>query len=150
MFASRVKAATMQAYGLEYSPSQLDEKALEVYQRALTGELGRRTREFFPQSLDHAVELSRNLSTIGVDDTDLAVVAAVAHRSVKEKEYKDKQTYKPKKEIVCWHCNKKNHTKAECWTLNPSLAPKKGKYNKKQGGDKGPKKEDGRPSENQQ
>ena len=135
-FASRVRAGTLAAYGTEYNANQIDDKALDVYLRALGGEVGRRTREMFPTSYSSAVDVSRNFETLGLSTTDMNTVGAVNRYQGRDREQGKKFEKKfEKKEMVCWYCQKSGHKKQDCWTLHPEKAPS-GKRGKRKEGDR--------------
>ena len=128
-FASRVRASTLAAYGTEYTANQIDDKALDCFTRALRGELGKRTREMFPRTLDESVSLARNFETLGISDQDTGeTIAAVSYQNRNRQEKKKPE----KKDFTCWYCQKTGHKKQDCWTLHPEKAPK-GKKRKEEG-----------------
>ena len=141
-FASRVRAGTLAAYGTTYSADQIDDKALDVYLRALSGEVGKRTREMFPTTFSSAIDLSRNFETLGLSTTDAGAgagaVGAVRQQGRNKQEHGKKGE---KKELLCWYCQKNGHKKNDCWTLHPEKAPK---------GKKGRKREIDKPEEESQ
>jgi hypothetical protein len=76
-FLNSLGVLTRRAYGHVYKPPQVEEHAGEVFVRGLNGPLRQRMRKDFPENLDAALALARNLKAIGVSRV-AAMVAPVA------------------------------------------------------------------------
>jgi hypothetical protein len=76
-FANSLRILTRRAYGHVYKPPQVEECAGEAFGRGLTGNLKQRVREEFPENLDAALQLARNLEAVGISRLN-KVVAPVA------------------------------------------------------------------------
>jgi hypothetical protein len=73
-YANSLRVLTRRAYGHVYKPPQVEERAGEAFGRGLTGNLKQRVREEFPENLDAALQLARNLEAVGVSRLDKVVV----------------------------------------------------------------------------
>jgi hypothetical protein len=76
-FANALHVLTRRAYGHVYKPPQVKERAGEAFVRGLTGLLKQRVREEFPESLDKAVSVAKNLEAVGISRLDKVVVPVV-------------------------------------------------------------------------
>ena len=127
VYASKIRSGTLAAYGTEYTAAQIDDKALDVFTRSLTGELGRRTTEMFPRDFDTGVSLARNFETLGISsDQGTSAIAAVSYPNNRG-QYQNRQENgkkMDKKDLTCWFCQKPGHRKSDCWALHPEKAPK--------------------------
>jgi hypothetical protein len=63
-FANALCLLTRRAYRHVYKPPQVEERAGEAFVRGLTGLLKQRVREEFPESLDKAICLAKNLEAV--------------------------------------------------------------------------------------
>ena len=161
IFANALRVLTQRAYGHVYQPPQVEERAAEAFVRGLTGPLKQRVREEFPESLDTALALARNLEAVGISRA-AAAVAPVAPTASGPKPAVSAgvwmgnrgqagnrggapqggsngaaQGAKPK-EFVCWFCGTKGHTKRECRKKAAAdAAARKGPASKNGGGEPG-------------
>jgi hypothetical protein len=68
---------TRWAYGHVYKPPQVEERAGEAFVRGLTGLLKQRVWKEFPESLDKAISLAKNLEAVGISCLNKVVTPVV-------------------------------------------------------------------------
>ena len=72
-YAANLTYLAYGAYGNRDTPWQSDqitERVLEIYLQNLQGVLGQKVREMFPNSIEHAISLSRNFQVAGYSEQE--------------------------------------------------------------------------------
>ena len=140
-FASALMTLVVAAYDANYSEKQMNEKVLEVFQTNLSGALGDKLRLNFPETLDKAIPLARNLESRGISEATPVNISTMSPLYIpqnppdatgftgkgKPRPFKPsnntgyKGGFKPdaaESTKKCWHCNSTSHIKKDCWKLH--------------------------------
>ena len=89
------------------STEMIETMVLRAFHENLQGDLGRRVRERYSETLQAAIMYARNLELSGVTESEAEKVAAVAPRTP--------ASGNPNKNKECWSCGKLGHVSADCW-----------------------------------
>ena len=85
----------------------IETMVLRAFHENLQGNLGRRVRERYSETLQAAIMYARNLELSGVTESEAEKVAAIAPRTP--------ASGNPNKNKECWNCGKLGHLSGDCW-----------------------------------
>ena len=140
-YATILRTMAVSAYGgsSSWTTLQMEERAAEVYIGNVKGAIGEKLRLSFPDSLDKAVQICRNLQASGLTDDQPTTISAVYNTPNRASGPPKGAGGTPKADIVCWFCQRCGHVKKDCykWKNQQQDASKGGKHQKRGGAGSG-------------